>query len=309
MTVHSIHSGYSLGGSNTFSSGVEQNTIMSSSLRCPKCNSENPSSARYCASCGNGLATTVKPPPNAPLLIPEYQGSFPFSTKPLDHALARLDAEKRKSVSKTKTGLFLIFVGILFGLIPAVAVYAGLSELAGAVLLFLGGSALGARHKRYTTWSFGAIISGLVTEIVGSFVIGVLFVQAINNGGDPARELSFFFLTLNLLLVVVGTIVGLGLVFFTYELQSAVGRTILWAAYWLGILVNVIVILVIVSQLQTATLEVLSQALTPAEALIALGNAFAPWRLLQFIPAIAYAIAYYRAWSQIEKRATQETSL
>ena len=103
MTVHSIHPMYGLGGSNRFLSGVMQSRIMSALIKCPKCYRENPSSARYCANCGNDLATTVKPSPNAPLRIPEYPGSFPFSTQPLDHALAHLDVEKRKSVRKTRT--------------------------------------------------------------------------------------------------------------------------------------------------------------------------------------------------------------
>src|SRR5207245_5031187 len=144
-----------------------ESRIMSALIKCPKCYRENPSSARYCANCGNDLATTVKPSPNAPLRIPEYPASFPFSTQPLDHALAHLDAEKRKSVSKTRTGLFLIFVGLLFGLMPAVALYAGLSLIGGGVLIFFGRGALGARHQRSATWSFITVIPGVVSGVVG----------------------------------------------------------------------------------------------------------------------------------------------
>ena len=282
---------------------------MSVPITCPKCKSENPSSARYCAKCGNNLTATVIPPPSAPLRIPEYPGSFPFSTRPLDHAVARLDAEKLKGVRMTRTGLFLIFVGILFGLIPAVALYADLSLIAGAALISLGRKALGARHQRYASWSFMALIAGVVAEFVGSFVLGAFLVLALINGGDPARVLSSVFLGLNLLIVVASTIIGLGLVFFTYEFQNATGRAILWAAYWLGILFNVIVTLVIVSQIQAASIEAVSQAGAPAGALTFLANVFAPWRLLQFIPAIAYAVAYYKAWTRIEIKATQEAGL
>ncbi len=94
--------------------------------------------------------------------------------------------------------------------------------------------------------------------------------------------------------------------FLTYEIQNATGRTILWAAYSLGIVVDVVITLVIVLQIQAASAQVLSQVGTPADALTALEYVFAPWRLLQFIPAIPYAIAYYKAWSSIEKKATQE---
>src|SRR5947208_8783249 len=151
---------YGLGGSNRLLSGVIKSRIMSALIKCPKCYRENPSSARYCANCGNDLATTVKPSPNAPLRIPEYPGSFPFSTQPLDHALARLDAEKRKSVRKTRTGLFLIFVGLLFGLIPAVALYAGLSLIGGGGMIFLGMRGVGAPHPRYAWGGVLAVYDG-----------------------------------------------------------------------------------------------------------------------------------------------------
>lgn len=275
-------------------------------VKCPKCGVENPVSARFCANCGNSLATTIQPGLNAPLRIPEYQGSFPFSSQPLDHALARLDREKRKSISWTRTGLFLIFVGLLFGLIPAVALYANLALLAGGVLIFLGRRALGARHQRYASWSFVTVIAGVVIAFVGSLVLGAIFALTLITGGDPARTLASVYLELDLLTAVASTILGLGLVFFTYEFQNATGRTLLWAAYWLGILFSVIVTLVIVSQIQTVSVEVVSQVGTPADALVAVANVFAPWRLLQFIPTIVYAIAYYKAWSSIEKRATHE---
>jgi hypothetical protein len=212
-------------------------------------------------------------------------------------------------VSRTRAGLFLMFVGILLEVIPAVALYAGLSLIAGSILIFVGRRALGAKYQRYVSWSFTAIIAGVVAEYAGSFVLGVLFALAIIGGGDPAGVLSSFFLELNLLLVIASGIIGLGLVFLTYEIQNVTGRTILWAAYSLGILVDGIIMLVIVSQIQGASAQVLSQVGTPVDALIAMESVFAPWRLLQFIPAIPYAIAYYKAWSSIEKRATQEAGL
>ena len=282
---------------------------MSASIKCPKCGIENPASARFCANCGNSLAATIQPGPNTPLRIPEYQGAFPFSSQPLDHALARVGAEKRKDISWTRTGLFLVFVGLLFGLIPAVSLYASLSLLAGGVLILLGRRAFGARHQRYVSWSFAAVIAGVVVDFVGSFVLGAIFALNLINGGDPSRTLSSIYLELDLLIAVASTIIGLGLVFFTYEFQNATGRTILWAAYWLGILANVIVTLAIVSQIQAVSAEVVSQARTPADALVAVANVFAAWRLLQFIPTIVYAIAYYKAWSSIERKATDGAGL
>jgi hypothetical protein len=279
---------------------------VSALTKCPKCGNENPASAQFCTKCGNALEAKIRPPANVPLQIPVYPGTF--SGRPLDHALARMEPKKRESVNRTRTGLGLILLGIVMEAIPTLSFYGALPLIAGVALVFLGRRAFGAQHQRYVSRSFILVVAGVFAQFVGSFLVGGLIALSLLSGADPATTLSSFFLALNMMLIVIDAIIGLGLVFFTYDLQNATGRTILWAAYSLGVLMNAIFALVIFSQVQAASADVVSQVGTASAAINLLIYAFAPWRLLQLIPAIFYAIAYFRSPSELEKKAVLEPS-
>ena len=280
---------------------------MSELTKCPKCGNENPTSARFCTNCGNALEAKVRPPSNVPLQIPVYPGSF--SARSVDHAIARMEPKKSSSLFRTKTGLGLILLGIILGPIPSFALYAGLFLIAGVVLVFFGRRAFGEKHQRYVSWSFILIIGGVVAESAGSFVIGVLLAQSLSRGVDLVSALASFFLALNLMLIVMDVILTLGLVFLTYDLQNSTGRTILWAAYSLGILMNAVLAIIILSQVQAVSSEVVSRAGTASDAIGLITYVFAPWRLLQLIPAIFYAIVYYKIWAGVERRVALEQGL
>jgi hypothetical protein len=217
-----------------------------------------------------------------------------------------MEPKKSSSVYRTKTGLGLILLGTILGPIPAFALYAGWFEIAGVVLVFLGRRAFGPKHQRYVSWSFLLIVGGVVAESAGSFVVTPLFASSLSGGVDPASALASFFLTLNLMLIVVDVILTLGLVFLTYDLQNRTGRTLLWTAYSLGIIMDAILALVIFTQVQAISAEVVSQVRTAMDGVALITYMFAPWRVLQLIPAIFYAIAYYKVWSGVERRAVVE---
>jgi hypothetical protein len=219
-----------------------------------------------------------------------------------------MEPKKSESVNRTRTGLGLILLGIVMEAIPNLALYGALPLIAGAMLVFLGRRAFGTQHQRYVSRSFILVTGGVVAEFVGSLVVGGLIALLLSNGADLVTTLSSSFLALNMMLIVIDTIIGLGLVFFTYDLQNATGRTILWAAYSLGVLMNAIFAFVIFSQVQAVSADVVSQVGTAGAAINLLIYMFAPWRLLQLIPAIFYAIAYFRSRSGVEKKAVLEPS-
>ena len=97
---------------------------------------------------------------------------------------------------------------------------------------------------------------------------------------DPASALASFFLTLDLMLIVVDVILTLGLVFLTYDLQNRTGRTLLWTAYSLGIIMDAILALVIFTQVQAISAEVVSQVRTAMDGVALITYMFAPWRVL-----------------------------
>ena len=279
---------------------------MSALTKCPKCSNENPASAQFCTKCGYALEARIRPPANVPLQIPVYPGTF--LGRPADHALARLEPEKRESINRTRTGLGLILLGIVMEAVPTVSFYGALPLIAGAVLVFLSRRTFGTQHQRYVSRSFILVVAGVFAQFVGSFVVGGLIALSLLNGSDPATTLSSFFLALNMILIVIDAMIGLGLVFFTYDVQNATGRAILWAAYSLGVLMNVIFAIMIFSQVQAVSADVVSQVGTASAPISLIIYRFAPWRLLQLIPAIFYAIAYFRSPSGLEKKVVLEPS-
>lgn len=138
-----------------------------------------------------------------------------------------MEPRKRESVNRTTIGLGLILLGIVMEAIPPLSTYGLLPLVAGAVLVFLSRRPFGAQHQRYVSRSFILVIGGVVAEFVGSFIVGGLIELSLLSGADLAATVSSFFLALNLMLIVIDAIIGLGLVFFTYDLQDATGRTIL----------------------------------------------------------------------------------
>lgn len=254
------------------------------------------------------LSMTARPPSNLPLQIPVYPGKFP--SQPIDHALARLKPEQQARITRTRAGIFLIFVGIIFQPIPTLALYAGLAILAGVVLIFLGRRALGPRHQRYALRSFILVIVGQATTFVGTFVVIILFGLAVSNGTtDLVSALSTLFLSLYLVIVIGDVVTTLGIVFLTYDLQDSTGRALLWSAFSLEVLVNVIIAFAVVSEVQATAQQVLSQVASAKDALFSLQYRFAYLRLLLWIAAIPYAIAYFKAWARIDKIAVAaETS-
>jgi len=241
------------------------------------------------------------------LKIPVYPGTF--SGRPIDHALVGLEPKKRSSISRSKSGLGLIFLGLILEPIPKFPYLGLLAIVTGAILVFLGRRNFNARHQRYVTWAFILTIGGLASEYAGSFILGVLFALSLAAGGDPANSLSSLFVTLYVLLIIIGAVIGLGLLLFTYDLQNATGRIVLWVAYSLSVGISIIVAAVVYVQVQELSAEVVSQAGQATDAAALLDYQFASWRLLQLIPAIFYTIAYYRIRSELEKRVALEPGM
>lgn len=278
---------------------------MSAPIKCPKCGDDNSSLSKYCQNCGNALLSTTGREANVPLQIPVYAGKFP--TQSLDIDLARLEPEQSKSLNRSRRGLWLVFIGILVQPIPRFAIYGGLAIIAGAIFVFLGRRSLDVNHQRFVSRSIVLLIVGQVAAFVSAFVTGVLFASSVASGTtDVAGALSVFFLTLYAIVIVTDAITSLGLVYLPYGLQDSKGRTLLWLAFSLEILIDVVVAFIVVLDVQASSQQILSQASSIGNAIVTLQNSFAILRLLLWIPAIPYAIAYYKGWSRIDRKAVVE---
>ena len=122
---------------------------MSTSIACPKCGAANKVDARFCATCGTPLSPITQPlPAPSPTIgapFPSPQASY--ST---DYASVMAEHDKTQGISRTKTGLLLLIIGLLIGPIPLVGIIGSILDLIGAILVIVGRSPFGPEHSRNT---------------------------------------------------------------------------------------------------------------------------------------------------------------
>src|SRR2546422_5214584 len=87
----------------------------------------------FCTNCGSPLSAGAPPSSGAPPMYPApgaYGGAMPGLP-------SAWDAERRKQVDRTKTGLLLLLIGGLISWVPIVGILGGLLSLIRAVLVIL----------------------------------------------------------------------------------------------------------------------------------------------------------------------------
>jgi len=223
------------------------------------------------------------------------------------------DAERRKQIGRTKTGILLLLIGTLISWLPIIGALGGLLVLIGAILVILGRKAFGPAHSRNVIVSILLVILGIIIVAVATVVLVLGTVASIIPGNAPSPAAITSTFNNFLIILIVGVIVtGLATLFFTYAIQNQMGRMLLLGGY----AVNVVI--------QIATFVILSQAIgaivaamfpggtyNPAQATIAIADFSARVRTLGYlaaIPALIYAAAYYLVWSRINKGEIPEST-
>jgi hypothetical protein len=226
-----------------------------------------------------------------------------------DYSAALSDQQRTHDISRTKTGLLLLIIGILLGPLPYVNFVGGILAIVGAILVIVGRKAFGPTHSRNTIWSIVIYCVGIAIVVVGSVAFFFAVVSAsissasggTANSTTVAQSLSSSFDILLIGAAVGGAVIGLANILFTYAIQNRRGRVFLWGGYAAGLAVSIVEFMIIAPLISNAA----SQAFTgttynpaPFSALQAQQQVLS---LLGFIPAILYATAIYIAWSRIGK--------
>jgi|SRR5207249_3495333 len=198
---------------------------------CPKCGTDNPATARYCAACGNqltGLASGPSASPSTPSM-PATSPASPF----YGFTTAYYVTERAREIDRTKTGLLVISVGFFVSWVPILGMIGNLFQLVGAILVILGRDAFGPVHARNVIWS----IVTFVIAIVAGIAVGVVLVfSALANyqyspGSAPLSFSSLMGGGYYAGIIVGVAIFGVAEVLFTYALQEKTGRILLWCGY------------------------------------------------------------------------------
>src|SRR2546421_3314301 len=187
----------------------------------------------FCVNCGSSLSAGAGPGAPPVAAAPMYPGAMPGLP-------SAWDAERRKQIGRTKTGVLLLLVGTLIGWIPYIGALGSLLVLVGAILVILGRKAFGSAHSRNVLVSILLVILGII--IIGVATVVLVFGTAASiipgNQPSPAAMTSAF--NNFLIIVAIGAIVfGLANVFFTYAIQDQRGRMLLLGAYGVSIVIQI----------------------------------------------------------------------
>lgn len=155
---------------------------------------------------------------------------------------------------KTKTGLLLLIIGTILGILSNILLFllgstgvalssfgsiGGLLSFIGIILLIFGRKEFGEKHRKFVIY---ALILWLIAIIVPTIVIaGTVFTyvsQSMSGGADPS-SLQYIFM----IIPIASIISGLAYVFLLYELENKIGRMVLFAAIAVSVITSIVIAL------------------------------------------------------------------
>jgi len=269
------------------------------SVTCRFCGTPNPPGSTKCYKCGTLYAfdSPTGPATYEPLRTAQTREQAPSPWKP--SSLPSFDEQALKGAHDTDRGLLLLAMGLLLGPIPVIGLLGLVLAFVGAILIIIGREAFGERHSRYVLLAAAVYTISLIVLFFVGASLGPDIQSAFQTTTDPAAlsaRVSNIFYSYLVAVTVLGIILGLSTVVFTYAIQDRVGKILLWFSFSLGILLLIPVFL-LGSQLSQAVYQATTSSdPSPLYALIGQAQAL---RLLGIIPAIFYALAYLNARSRI----------
>ncbi|MEE9174488.1 MAG: hypothetical protein V3U30_05885 [Thermoplasmata archaeon] len=204
------------------------------------------------------------------------------------------DFARQKQIDRTRTGLLLLFIGVLLSWVPYVSFAGIIIVLVGAILVIVGRKAFGPAHSRNVLIALALFVGG----IVGLVAVLVLLVNAIITTAVPTtpEEVLALMTTYIPALLVIGGISGLSYPLLAHAVSSRTGQILLWVGYaaTLGILVVTYITLIGIFEAAAAVTG------DPFGFLTAFLTAFLTIFLLFVVSSVLYAVGYYLAYSRVK---------
>ena len=242
--------------------------------------------------------SATRPLAPSPGAYPAYPGYSPYAYGP-----SPAEAERRKQVKYTRTGLLLLLIGTLLSWIPIILYIGYILLLIGAILVILGRKAFGAIHSRYVVIALVLFFVG----ILGGIALGIVFALALFSAAgsqDPATIANAFVSAFKNVLIgaiVLGAISGVASVVFTYALQQQLGKGLLWAGYGAQVAITIATYAILAPLFSNAAAQAAAGGTHDPAPLVALQNQANTLGLLRVIPALLFAAATYLAWSRVNR--------
>jgi len=245
----------------------------------------------FCVNCGSALSAGAGGAPAA--ATPMYPPAMPGLP-------SAWDAERRKQIDRTKTGLLLLLIGGLISWIPLIGIVGGLLLLIGAIFVIIGRKAFGSTHARNVVIAIVLFFVGIVIGIIA----GVLFAAAVfsaiasQNPAALGAALGSAFNTLLVGAIIAAVVSGIASVLFTYALQKQTGKMLLWAGYAANLAISIAVFAIIGPLIANAVNQATSGGTYNPAPIVALQGQLSALGYLSVIPALLFA-ATYLAWSRV----------
>lgn len=208
-----------------------------------------------------------------------------------------------KKVSQTMTGLLLLIIGLLLGWIPYILYIGGILELIGVILIIIGRDAFGVRHGKYVIYAVVIYVTGFAAEFILGFSFGVTITSATLGGVTPHNALATIMQAFESLLwgsLVVSAVLGISTVMLVYQLEEANGRMLLWVAFAAQIAAGTAGIIIIGPLISHAIALAFASSPPDLTPILNLDNELTSLRILNAIPSVIFAFAYYLAWKRIK---------
>ena len=160
----------------------------------------------------------------------------------------------------TKTGLLLLMMGFLIGIISniilfflpqdisgfiflmivgLVALVGGLLALIGGLLLIIGRKEIGEAHSKFAIYALIIFVVSIVASFVISIVVAIIsFTSSAGYAGSSPTYDPTFIIIQTIISAILG---GLVYVFLLYHLENENGKRILIAAYIVSIIISIII--------------------------------------------------------------------
>jgi len=151
--------------------------------------------------------------------------------------------------SYTRTGLLLIMIGVLVGIIANISMFltegeitalnyvtsiGGLLSLVGIILMVAGRKEFGERHGKFVVY---AIVLFIISMVISAVLISIsIFLALVQGFGGDSSVLSYIFYV-----IPIGAILGgLNYIFLLYELENKEGKIVLFVAFIVTIITSII---------------------------------------------------------------------
>jgi hypothetical protein len=215
--------------------------------------------------------------------------------------------DRNRKIDRMQSGLKLLIVAALLFWIPYVEVVGLIVGAIAVIMIILAADAFGSRHELFVWTSVFLFVAAQIAEfaLAGSFAASVRSLPLSAPGPAAAIRVQAAFDDLLRGSIAVVSVAAISFALITFEVNDLVGRVLAIGAVVIQILISVILYFVVFGPLihQAIADAFASGTYNPApiESADATVSGLASFHLLNSIPAIVFAFAYFRAYIRVGK--------